>query len=240
MLNKFPISLWALQGSTNVWENPERTRKKNGHFFETSEDSHKLLTWVASLCFCPNLCCCGEPAPASPQLNPRPLRGSEILAMGKILVSVPGQWQVKNLWAKLPKKRNVRVYQPFTHPFPRMAHICLFTVTVWLRYVRVNRAPSCMMPCGSRWKNSIWKANDTHTDRGNPEQVERSASPQALAAHACPPPCVSSPYGIVLASPRRLQVMSTTVSSWQQPLHSCHFTSMGHGQTSVFNVGFPS
>lgn len=147
----------------------------------------------------------------------------------------------KEFMGEVIKEKKCKSISTFYSSLPQDGQTCLFTVTVRLRCVRVNGTPSCMMPCGSSWKNSIWKANDTHTDRENPEQGEQSASPQALAAHTRPaPPCVSSPYGIVLASPRRLQAMSTTVSSRQQPLHSCHITSMGREQTSVFNVGFPS
>lgn len=118
----------------------------------------------------------------SPQ--PQPLRGSELLAMGKTHCSVcQGGGQEKNLWVKLPKKRNVRVYQPFTHPFPRMAQACLFPVSVQLRYVRVNGAPSCMMPCGSRWKDSIWKGNDTTLIERIQNRESDPLPPQALAAH---------------------------------------------------------
>lgn len=129
---------------------------------------------------------------ASPHLNPRPLRGSKLLPMGKTHCSVcQGGGQEKNLWAKLPKKRNVRVNQPFTHPFPRMAQACLFPVSVRLRYVRVNWIPSCMMPYRSRWKDSIWKGNGTHIDRI--QNRESDPLPHRLWLSMPPPPmCVFS------------------------------------------------
>lgn len=124
---------WAAQSSFGHYTalemsgEPEEGPGKNGCFFETSEGNNsKLLTWVASLCGCHKHCSCIKSVSASPHHSPRPLRVSELLAMGKTHCSWEGKGRKEsmgNITIKRNKYKNTpTMYSSLSQGLPRSVY----------------------------------------------------------------------------------------------------------------------